>query len=351
MKVKTKLLIIHDSMKSYFLSTSYKRYFLFLLIAIAFTFCKKDPYKGWTYYTESPPPPEIMHMRSIVSNCVPPYPVTFSQLTYNLIGNVNYFWNFGDGNTSTNQNPHHIYPVPGNYTVMLVVSNEIGADTAYLEMTELAQPTIPVAASFTFTRFNNNAYAPNKVMFVNSSNGANQFYWHFGDGGENNNANPEHVFQNPGNYTVKLKGTCTNGDYDETTSNIVIMPPPQRVFIDSINLMLPSAYKNKSVFIDMYHNTTLIGSTYIKSPSSYPVKLKKTTDFPAGCYFDNVQFSNNEIFEFIIQQDLSPNPPAFLYKIVLAPVDIQNNFYPRKYYNIKPVPAYTDVFIDLYLNY
>lgn len=39
-------------------------------------------------------------------------------------------WNFGDENTSTDQNPEHIYNQPGTYTVTLTVSNECGENTA-----------------------------------------------------------------------------------------------------------------------------------------------------------------------------------------------------------------------------
>ncbi|MDD3876392.1 MAG: PKD domain-containing protein [Bacteroidales bacterium] len=322
-----------------------------LVLLIGFSHCKKDPYKGWTFYTESPPPPEIVELRSVISNCEPPYPVTFFQQTNNLIGNVNYLWDFGDGQTSTDQNPHHIYSVPGDYEVMFVVSNEVGADTAYLDMSELSQSSISVVADFSYTHFNNNNYAPNKVIFNNNSSGANQFYWYFDDGDQSNIANPEHIFQDYGTYTVKLKGTCTNGDFHETTRSIFVMPAPQRVFIDSINLMLPSSYKNDGVFIDLYHNTTLIGTTITKTPSSYPVKFKRPNDFLLSYFFDYVQFTNNEVFEFWIMKENGADPPIFLYKIVLASIAIQDNFYPKTFFYIKTVPALPDVFIDLYLSY
>ena len=41
----------------------------------------------------------------------------------------NWFWNFGDGNTSTQQNPTHSYNSSGNYTVELITSNSFGSDT------------------------------------------------------------------------------------------------------------------------------------------------------------------------------------------------------------------------------
>lgn len=44
-------------------------------------------------------------------------------------GTVSYSWDFGDGNTSTDENPTHIYTAAGTYTVTLTVTNECGTDT------------------------------------------------------------------------------------------------------------------------------------------------------------------------------------------------------------------------------
>lgn len=41
-----------------------------------------------------------------------------------------WFWDFGDGNTSTSQNPTHTYAAPGDYGVCLTVTNDCGVDSA-----------------------------------------------------------------------------------------------------------------------------------------------------------------------------------------------------------------------------
>jgi hypothetical protein len=313
--------------------------------------CEKDPITGWSFYYEPPPAPEIKSMTSVIKNCVPPYPVTYYQETDYLLGNVNYFWDFGDGNTSTDMNPNHIYPVAGDYTVRLIVSNEVGADTAYLAMPDLALASLPVVADFSYAHFNDNNFAPNKILFKNNSSGANQFYWYFGDGGEINHDNPQYVYANAGTFTVTLRGTCTNGTFDEATQQVFVIPPPQRVFLDSINIMLPSMYNSSPIYIELYHNTTFVGNTRVVSPSSYPFKFKRPLDFPNGYFFDFVQFTNNEVFKFVVLRYNGEEPPTFLYEIVLASVDIQNRFYPKTYFQLETVPKIPDVFLDLYLNY
>jgi PKD repeat protein len=323
-----------------------------VFILLLFTHCEKDPIKGWTFYRESPPPPKITSMTSVIKNCEPPYPVTYYQITANnQIGNMVYRWDFGDGTISTEQNPTHIYTTQGNYQVKLTVSNEVGTDTMSLDMPELSLASIPVEAGYSFSHFNNNSFAPNKVIFTNASTGANIFAWTFGDGIEDNDDEPTHIFQNAGTYNVKLKGTCTNGSFDEVTQQIFINPAPQRVFIDSINLMLPSAYKSNSIYIELWHNMTYVGRTVTASPSSYPFKFRRPGDFPGGYFFDYVQFTSNEVFKFLVLEDNGANPPTLIYEILLSSVDIKNNFYPRKYPQIETVPALNDVFIDLYLAY
>jgi PKD repeat protein len=56
-------------------------------------------------------------------------------------------WDFGDGGTSTLQNPTHLYAAPGTYNVCLITSNICGSDTVCNPVTVCAQPV----SSFTFT--------------------------------------------------------------------------------------------------------------------------------------------------------------------------------------------------------
>lgn len=56
-----------------------------------------------------------------------------------------YFWDFGDGTSSTAQNPSHTYDAPGTYDVMLVVSNSEtcnGADTVFKVVTLVAPQSL-----------------------------------------------------------------------------------------------------------------------------------------------------------------------------------------------------------------
>jgi hypothetical protein len=325
---------------------------LTVIVSIALlTGCEDDPVRGWTFYLEPPPPPEIQNVQSMIRNCEPPYPVTFGADIVNVIGEITYNWDFGDGFYSTDQNPTHIYTEKGSFKVKLRVTNDIGWDTFSVYMNELNQGSLPVIANYSYVHYNDNNFAPNKIIFTNKSSGANLFYWWFGDGNEDNDDEPEHVFTASGNYTVKMRGTCTNGTFNEYSQQVYISPAPRKIFIDAINLMLPKTFNNSLIFIEIYHNSFFVGNTLTVSPSTYPIKFIHPNDFVGGYFFDYVQYTSNEVFKFVVLRDVPNNPPEFLYEILLSSVDIRNNFYPTAYFQLETIPYVKDVFIDLYFSY
>ena len=74
-------------------------------------------------------------------------PITFQNLTN---GGVTYVWTFGDGNGSTMVHPNNTYLVPGNYTVTLIATNQLGCkDTMSRPIIILPEYYIYVPNSFT----------------------------------------------------------------------------------------------------------------------------------------------------------------------------------------------------------
>jgi len=75
------------------------------------------------------PPPTVSPVANFTSNVtlgIPPLSVQFTDLSENAVG---WNWDFGDGGTSTDQNPVHTYITEGIYTVNLTASNAIGTDS------------------------------------------------------------------------------------------------------------------------------------------------------------------------------------------------------------------------------
>ena len=113
----------------------------------------------------------------------------------------NYIWDFGDGNSSQQANPTHLYTSDGVYTVSLVSSNSCSTDT--LSQT-ISLSEKPVAL---FSYQPTSACAPSTLQFSNQSSGTiNTFQWFFpgGSPSSSNDTNPSIMYAEPGLYSATL---------------------------------------------------------------------------------------------------------------------------------------------------
>ena len=71
-----------------------------------------------------------------------PVPLEVSFQDHSLGGPTSWLWSFGDGSTSTQRNPTHVYTQVGVFTVSLTVSNSFGSDiltqTGFIDVTPVA---------------------------------------------------------------------------------------------------------------------------------------------------------------------------------------------------------------------
>lgn len=123
---------------------------------------------------------------------------------------ASYFWDFGDGNTSTVRNPSHLYSQAGSYTVTLTCVLASGCSTTTVKP-DFIEVIAPVSDFMTPTV---SVCAPSLVSFVNQSSGAVSWLWHFGDGTTSANENPSHIYHIPGTYTVTLISYTAEGCSD-----------------------------------------------------------------------------------------------------------------------------------------
>jgi PKD repeat protein len=111
-------------------------------------------------------------------------------------------WVFGDGETSTLQNPVHTYTKAGSYTVSLTASNYGGNRTITINNFTVVYPSMPIAS---FTSDQTSGSAPLTVSFSDtSSNSPTGWGWTFGDGTSSSRQNPSHTYSTPGTYSVSL---------------------------------------------------------------------------------------------------------------------------------------------------
>lgn len=134
-------------------------------------------------------------------------------------------WNFGDGSTSTQQNPQHTFTQPGIYQVSLIITNMFGCTDTAVESFEVLTP--PQAR---FTPSQTSGCTPLTVAFTDNSTGNSApvifWDWNFGDGGTSSAQNPTHIFSSPGNYTIYLRVIDGNGCDHDTTMQVDVLPLP-----------------------------------------------------------------------------------------------------------------------------
>ena len=155
-------------------------------------------------------------------------------------GATGYAWNFGNGITSTQNNPPITFDTTGNYLVQLIASNGFGcADTAVNIFHVYPQPL----AGFFATPVD--GCQPLLVQFSDTSHDAVTYNWIFGDGTSSNFPNPLHVYQNPGTYSVQLFISGTNNFCSDSIAHnnyITVYPKPTAAFTwENINSAAPNA--------------------------------------------------------------------------------------------------------------
>jgi PKD repeat protein len=120
--------------------------------------------------------------------------------TSSATGNTTYIWYFGDGTSSTQINPLHVYTLAGSYNVCLVMYN-ITTNCVDSTCTTI-NVTIPQTCNANYTFVSNGT----SVAFTNTSTAVGTFSsaWYFGNGITSTQTNPSYTYPVAGTYTVCL---------------------------------------------------------------------------------------------------------------------------------------------------
>lgn len=140
-------------------------------------------------------------------------------------------WNFGDGTTSTDANPSHVYTAAGNYSAVLTVTDNTGASatsSVAIVVSPSSTPNQSPVAKATATP--TSGTAPLTVAFssLGSSDSDGTIVstsWNFGDGSASSAANPSHVYTAAGTYSATLTVTDNAGATGTSTVSIVVSAP------------------------------------------------------------------------------------------------------------------------------
>ncbi|TMU56095.1 PKD domain-containing protein [Flagellimonas algicola] len=144
--------------------------------------------------------------------------VDFLEYTFanSSTGATSYEWDFGDGNTSTEESPTHVYASAAEYTVTLVATNESNLSNSLAQNINILAP---VTADFTF-QVDPDDYRT--YTFTDASEGAEMLLWEFGDGFQFTGMDPSHTYTEDGIYTVTLTATSITGNTHVATEDLVV---------------------------------------------------------------------------------------------------------------------------------
>jgi gliding motility-associated-like protein len=139
---------------------------------------------------------------------------------------VGWSWNFGDSNSSTNtstiQNPNHIFTSSGIHNVTLIAISSQGCrDT-------ITRPTSVLPSPFAHFISDNTIIGLNQPVNFTDQSTANivSWHWNFGDSTTSTVENPSHGYNSAGLHHVCLTVTDVNGCTDSICGDIIVMTPP-----------------------------------------------------------------------------------------------------------------------------
>tara|TARA_Y100000782_G_C10186830_1_gene267154 strand:+ start:2940 stop:7331 length:4392 start_codon:yes stop_codon:yes gene_type:complete len=155
------------------------------------------------------------------------------QFLDNSIGGYNHSWNFGNGATSSQQDPYTVYNATGTYTVSLSISDPTGQCVSNIQHTVTV---VGVQAQFTASPVTA-CETPHTVNFQDQSTGTGttiaDYWWDFGEmfSTTTGQGNPSYTYSYEDTYDVTLVVTSPEGCQDTLVQ-------PGLVVIDEPNLAM-----------------------------------------------------------------------------------------------------------------
>ncbi|NRA49151.1 MAG: PKD domain-containing protein, partial [Phaeodactylibacter sp.] len=225
----------------------------------------------------------------ITVTCTPPqanFGFTADELEVSFLDSttldpIAWLWTFGDGQSSTLNEPNHTYQNPGAYEVCLTTSNICG-NTQFCD-------SVTVICSPPWVNFNWIESDGSVSFFQLADDSVTDWSWDFGDGNISNEPNPIHTFLQSGNYPVCLTATdlCGTNTFcdtleimivgvEETTiANIKLFPNPA---MEQVQLFAPGISSGQVSLLTMQGQ--MIGRWEFEGGKS----IIPLVNYPSGTY-------------------------------------------------------------------
>jgi PKD repeat protein len=178
----------------------------------------------------------------------------FTSLSSGTNASTSYFWDFGDGTTSTDENPVHLYATSGWYYVCLTIMDSTNNcyDTYCYNLNIVIASSGGCQAYF----YGVPGWGMNTIAFSDMSAGsATNWLWDFGDGNTSTQQNPVHTYSATGSGFYLVCLTIT--EYDPITQALICTD----TYCDSIYLSNQQPCSSSFYGQDLGGNTIQITNT------------------------------------------------------------------------------------------
>jgi PKD repeat protein len=213
--------------------------------------------------------------------------------------NTGLMWDFGDGTTSTLQNPVHTYASTGNFKVSLRVGNnatcggfDTTSKTVFIEAKPIADFNQSTLCSLSPVQFTD--------LSTITAGSITKWYWDFGDKTTSSQKNPVKSYTTPGNYLVKFVSVSATGCVADTVfRTIVVSSKPISSFTvtdtcisNNTRFIGSGTITNGNItgqwwdFGDGSVSTLLTPVHSYNAPGNYPLKFVTTAN--TGCVSDTI---------------------------------------------------------------
>jgi PKD repeat protein len=140
---------------------------------------------------------------------------------------ASYLWDMGDNSSSIVDRPFHVYARPGIYNVTLTVQDDDGVPSEPFKLAVAVWNTPPAARA----RLAQQSPRAGQALDFDASasfdaeSSALVFRWDFGDGTTADGPSVRHSFAKPGNYTVRVRVTDSEGAVSEAVLPVFVSGP------------------------------------------------------------------------------------------------------------------------------
>ncbi len=253
-----------------------------------------------------------------------PLEVFFENNSYPINGYTT-FWEFGDGGTSLEASPTYTYENPGIYTVILTITappgspgNCVSVDT-FIDLVNVNASGI---INFDVVYDPCSSQIPIQFMDLSTAGSSPIYYWNwnFGDGNESVEPSPQHIYSEPGTYTVSLTLTDSIGCHRTYTDTLQYYPAS---LIDiswetdgNCTPLTASFFNHSQYYTDPEYTWTWQFSNGVSLSGSQPehtfqsggdIILTVTSISPSGCtaqaVYDNLGINNPPTAAFQVSWD------------------------------------------------